>query len=177
MITAVNDEGGDVNIAFDHDRAPAESETDTIPGVAKRFKARNQPWALIVDENYGEGSAREHAALQPRFYGAAMIISRSFARIHETNLKKQGILPLWFVDKADYARIGSGDVVETFGLEDLLNGKERAQIIVRVTKRSGEVFEIPTKHTMSKDQLNWLRVGSALNYISSKIKQAQIYKS
>ncbi|GJE85971.1 aconitate hydratase [Phanerochaete sordida] len=172
LITAVNDEGGDVNVAFDHDHAPNESETDTIPGVAKRFKARNQPWALVVDENYGEGSAREHAALQPRFYGAAVIIARSFARIHETNLKKQGILPLWFVDKADYARIGSGDVVETFGLEDLLNGKERAQITVRVTKRSGEVFEIPTRHTMSKDQLNWLRAGSALNFIRSKIQQA-----
>lgn len=87
MITAVNDEGGDVNAAFDHDHAPTESDRDTIPGVAKRFKARNQPWALVVDDNYGEGSAREHAALQPRFYGAAMIIARSFARIHETNLK------------------------------------------------------------------------------------------
>lgn len=69
VITAVNDEGGEVNVAFDHEHAPTESETDTIPGVAKRFKARNQPWALVVDENYGEGSAREHAALQPRFYG------------------------------------------------------------------------------------------------------------
>ena len=69
VITAVNDEGGEVNVAFDHDHASTESETDTIPGVAKRFKARNQPWALVVDENYGEGSAREHAALQPRFYG------------------------------------------------------------------------------------------------------------
>lgn len=104
---ATNDEGGDVNVAFDHDHAPSESETDTIPGVAKRYKARGQPWALVVDDNYGEGSAREHAALQPRFYGAcqwtllaksvalmlhtftggAMVIARSFARIHETNLK------------------------------------------------------------------------------------------
>lgn len=101
----MNDEGGEVNIAFDHEHGPSQSETDTIPGVAKRFKARNQPWALVVDENYGEGSAREHAALQPRFYGmsvicsfllgfshginvgCAMIIARSFARIHETNLK------------------------------------------------------------------------------------------
>lgn len=70
MITAANDEGGDVNVAFDRDHSSSESETDTIPGVAKRFKARGQPWALIVDDNYGEGSAREHAALQPRFYGA-----------------------------------------------------------------------------------------------------------
>ena len=84
---AVNNEGGEVNIAFDHDHASRESETDTIPNVATRLKARNQPWALIVDDNYGEGSAREHAALQPRFYGCAAIVARSFARIHETNLK------------------------------------------------------------------------------------------
>jgi homoaconitase len=95
-----------VNVAFDHEHGPTESETDTIPSVAKRLRAREQPWALVVDDNYGEGSAREHAALQPRFYGestlnlrceetsdgrfslgCAMIIARSFARIHETNLK------------------------------------------------------------------------------------------
>ncbi|OBZ78764.1 Homocitrate dehydratase, mitochondrial, partial [Grifola frondosa] len=163
LITAVNDEGGEVNVAFDHEHDPSQSETDTIPGVAKRLKARNQPWALVVDENYGEGSAREHAALQPRFYGCAMIVARSFARIHETNLKKQGVLPLWFVDKADYSRIGAGDVVETIGLEDLLNGKADASIKLRVVRRNGDVFEIPTRHTMSSDQLKWLRAGSALN--------------
>ena len=93
-----------MNVAFDHDHDSTQSETDTIPNVAKRFKARKQPWALVVDDNYGEGSAREHAALQPRFYGlstrfwyiylvliivpgCAMIVARSFARIHETNLK------------------------------------------------------------------------------------------
>jgi homoaconitase len=70
MLQAVNDEGGDVNVAVDHDHDTAQPETDTIPGVAKRFKSRGQPWALVVDDNYGEGSAREHAALQPRFYGA-----------------------------------------------------------------------------------------------------------
>ncbi|KAJ3558071.1 hypothetical protein NM688_g1128 [Phlebia brevispora] len=168
LITAVNDEGGEVNVAFDHDHSPSESESDTIPGVAKRFKARNQPWALIVDENYGEGSAREHAALQPRFYGCAAIIARSFARIHETNLKKQGVLPLWFADKNDYSRIGAGDLVETVGLGDLLSCKSRDTITLRVTKRNGETFEIPTTHTMSQDQLKWLRAGSALNYIRSK---------
>lgn len=100
----MNDEGGEVNVAFDHDHDAEQSLTDTIPNVAKRLKARQQPWALVVDENYGEGSAREHAALQPRFYGTpseciihvtrsyydiggALIIARSFARIHETNLK------------------------------------------------------------------------------------------
>lgn len=86
VITAVNDEGGEVNVAFDHSHG-SESAKDTIPAVGKRFKARNQPWALVVDENYGEGSAREHAAMQPRFLGCLLIVARSFARIHETNLK------------------------------------------------------------------------------------------
>ncbi|KAJ3736998.1 aconitate hydratase [Lentinula guzmanii] len=170
LITAVNDEGGDVNVAFDHEASSDATKTDTIPNVAKRLKARNQPWALVVDDNYGEGSAREHAALQPRFYGCNLIIARSFARIHETNLKKQGVLPLWFADKADYSRIRSGDVVETVGLADLLEGRPDAIIRLKVTNREGDIFEIPTKHTMSTDQIKWLRAGSALNYIRSQIQ-------
>jgi homoaconitase len=164
LITAVNDEGGDMNVAFDRDT----NTTGTIPEIAKNFKARNQPWALVVDDNYGEGSAREHAALQPRFYGCALILARSFARIHETNLKKQGVLPLWFLDKADYSKIGSGDVLETIGLSDVFEGKRDACVKVRVTKLDGTTFEIVTKHTMSADQLKWLKGGSALNYIRSK---------
>ncbi|KAL4069486.1 aconitate hydratase [Scleroderma citrinum] len=169
LITAVNDEGGDVNVAFDHDHNATETASDTIPTIAKRLKSRKQPWALVVDENYGEGSAREHAALQPRFYGCNIIIARSFARIHETNLKKQGVLPLWFADKADYSRIDSGDTVETIGVADLLSGNKTAGIDLRISKRSGETFQIPVKHTMSTDQLNWLRAGSALNFIRSRM--------
>ncbi|KAF8140065.1 hypothetical protein EV363DRAFT_1426505 [Boletus edulis] len=169
LVTAINDEGGDMNVAFDHDHDSSQSRSDTIPNVAKRLKARNQPWALIVDENYGEGSAREHAALQPRFYGCAIIVARSFARIHEANLKKQGILPLWFVDKTDYSRIGSGDVVETFGLGDLMNGNGEEVVKLRVTNSRGEFFEILTRHTMSSDQVKWLKAGSALNFIRSQI--------
>jgi homoaconitase len=98
-----------------------------------------------------------------------VIIARSFARIHETNLKKQGVLPLWFADKADYGRIGSGDVVETLGLADLLAGKD-VPVRIRVTKREGgEIFEIPTRHTMSGDQLKWLQAGSALNHIRAQM--------
>ncbi|KAL4243137.1 Aconitate hydratase, mitochondrial [Abortiporus biennis] len=170
LITATNDEGGDVNVAFDHDHDANQSNTDTIPNVAKRFRDRKQPWALVVDDNYGEGSAREHAALQPRFYGCALIVARSFARIHETNLKKQGVLPLWFADKADYSRIGSGDIVETHGLADLLNGVPDASIYLVVKKPTGEEFKVQTKHTMSADQLKWLKAGSALNHISAQTK-------
>jgi 3-isopropylmalate dehydratase small subunit len=130
---AVNDEGGEVNVAFDHDHEPSQPPTDTIPGVAKRFKSRGQPWALVVDDNYGEGSAREHAALQPRFYGArlssgynysalshchsgcAMIIARSFARIHETNLKV-GSDFISNCDKHSHGRIYRNRAFSLFGL-------------------------------------------------------------
>ncbi|KAG8826687.1 aconitate hydratase [Serendipita sp. 401] len=169
LITAVNDENGEVNVAMDHDAKESleETATDTIPKVAQRFKARNQPWALVVDENYGEGSAREHAALQPRYYGCALIIARSFARIHETNLKKQGVLPLWLADKNDYTRISSGDKIQTEGLAELLAGS-RKDVFLRVTKRNGEVLLIKTTHTMSADQLKWLQAGSALNHIRAQ---------
>ena len=160
MITAVNDEGGEVNVARD------SQGQDTIPNIAKRYKSASQPWMLVVDDNYGEGSAREHAALQPRFYGGCLIVARSFARIHETNLKKQGVLPLWFADKADYSKIEAGDQVETVGVAELVKGDVDAVIRLKVTKKeSGEVLEIPTKHTMSADQIRWLKSGSALNLV------------
>jgi len=164
VITAVNDEGGSVNVAFDHD-PNAPSKEDAIPAVAKRFKERGQPWMLVVDENYGEGSAREHAAMQPRHLGCQLIVARSFARIHETNLKKQGILPLWFKNKDDYKLIGSGDIVETDGLARLIDGDEGASIRLLVTKRDGNKIAIETTHTMSADQLKWIKAGSALNHI------------
>ncbi|KAK4689647.1 homoaconitase, partial [Tremellales sp. Uapishka_1] len=164
LMTAVNDEGGQINVARD-----AEGE-DTIPRTMQKYQQRGENFMLVVDDNYGEGSAREHAALQPRFYGCQMILARSFARIHETNLKKQGILPLWFADKADYARIAAGDKISTIGLESLLSDSAEGEIKVQVTKPSGETFEIATKHTMSKDQLDWLRAGSALNYIGEVAK-------
>ncbi|KIM33810.1 hypothetical protein M408DRAFT_325405 [Serendipita vermifera MAFF 305830] len=169
LITAINDEDGEVNSAADHTPSEGQVSNGTIPQVAQQFKARQEPWALVVDENYGEGSAREHAALQPRFYGCALIVARSFARIHETNLKKQGVLPLWFADKSDYSRIGSGDKIETVGLADLISGSGK-DVHLRVTKSNGDVFLIKTTHTMSPDQLRWLEAGSALNYIKSARK-------
>jgi len=84
-------------------------------------------------------------------------------------MQKQGVLPLWFADKADYSRIGSGDMVETIGLADLIQGRENATVKLRVMRRTGEVFEIPTTHTMSEDQLKWFRAGSALNFIRSQM--------
>ncbi|KAG9006867.1 aconitate hydratase [Tulasnella sp. 427] len=174
LITAVNDEGGEVNVTFDHSSASSEASKDTIPAIGKRFKARKQPWALVVDENYGEGSAREHAAMQPRFLGCLLIVARSFARIHETNLKKQGIVPLWFAEKSDYGLIDSGDVIETEGLADVLAGSTDAQITLKVTKKDGSKVEIPTRHTMSADQIKWVKAGSALNFIKEQKAAASL---
>lgn len=86
--------------------------------------------------------------------------------------QKQGILPLWFADKADYSRISAHDKVETIGLKDLLSGKPDGSVSLRVTRPSGESYEIATKHTMSVDQLEWLRAGSALNYIGEQARKA-----
>ncbi|AFR98403.1 aconitate hydratase, mitochondrial [Cryptococcus neoformans C23] len=167
LMTAVNDEGGQINVARD-----VGGEEDTIPKTMQKYKAREEPWMLVVDDNYGEGSAREHAALQPRFYGCGLILARSFARIHETNLKKQGILPLWFVDKADYAKISAHDKITTKGLEDVMAGKGGEIVKIVVEKPSGEKVEIKARHTLSKDQIEWLRAGSALNWIGEQARKA-----
>lgn len=114
----------------------------------------------------GEGSAREHAALQPRHYGCGLIVARSFARIHETNLKKQGILPLWLADKSAYADISAHDRVQTIGLDAIMDGTASSdKVVLRVTKPNGEVKEVECRHTLSTDQVEWLRAGSALNWI------------
>lgn len=163
LIGATNAETGRVNSAVDYE----SGKEDTIPEVAKMFKARNQPWVLVADHNYGEGSAREHAALQPRFFGCQVIVARSIARIAETNLRKQGVLTLLFENEADYELIGAGDRVSTKGLEALIkpNGDLNAQVELIVKKVDGTTHEIPTKHTLSQAHLNWIRAGSALNVI------------
>ncbi|OAA68690.1 aconitase [Niveomyces insectorum RCEF 264] len=113
--TAVNAATGEVNVAYDLD-----GTATTIPALAQRWRARGQPWLVVAEHNYGEGSAREHAALQPRYLGARLVVAKSFARIHETNLKKQGVVPLTFADEADYARIDAGDRVAAVGLYAML---------------------------------------------------------
>ncbi|KAN0061689.1 aconitate hydratase [Thecaphora frezii] len=177
LIGATNGELDAVNVARDY----LTGETDTIPGVAKKWKARQQPWMMVADHNYGEGSAREHAALQPRFYGCNLIVARSIARIAETNLRKQGVLTLLFENEDDYLRIGGGDLVETVNLTDLLRpgGSLATQVKLRVTKfeEDGktikETFELPTKHTLSAAHLDWIRAGSALNLIKQKALAAR----
>lgn len=164
LIGAQNKETGEVNKAYDLD-----GTAYGIPELMIKWKNEQRPWVVVAEHNYGEGSAREHAALSPKFLGGEIILVKSFARIHETNLKKQGVLPLTFADEADYDRIGSGDVLETVGLVDLIDkeGNNGGELDVKVTKPSGETFVIKTKHTMSKDQVEFFKAGSAINYIGN----------
>ncbi|KJZ79519.1 Putative aconitate hydratase 2 [Hirsutella minnesotensis 3608] len=162
--TAVNAETGEVNAAYDLD-----GTRHTIPELAQRWKERSQEWLVVAEHNYGEGSAREHAALQPRYLGARVVLTKSFARIHETNLKKQGVVPLTFADEADYDKIAAGDVVATVGLHEMLRNGGQGEVQLKVTKASGEEILIPTKHAVTKDQAGFILAGSALNLLSKGI--------
>lgn len=128
--------------------------------TARDLKARGVRWVAVGDDNYGEGSSREHAAMSPRYLGAAAVLVRSFARIHETNLKKQGILPLTFADPADYAQVEQPDRVSITGLASLAPG---APVTVRLRKADGRVVEIQARHSLTGEQIGWFRAGSALN--------------
>ncbi|KAI8997597.1 aconitate hydratase [Pilobolus umbonatus] len=165
LIGAQNADNGKVNSALDI----TNNKEDTIPEVAKSYKNQNIDWMVVADHNYGEGSAREHAALQVRYLGCPLIISRSFARIHETNLKKQGVLPLTFANENDYELINGGDIIETEGVKDIASGRPVKLI---VTKPDGSKLSIETKHTMSADQIEWFTKGSALNLIKENISKA-----
>ncbi|MSP54129.1 MAG: aconitate hydratase [Myxococcales bacterium] len=133
-----------------------------FPDLAKRYKASGQRWVVIGDENYGEGSSREHAAMEPRAMGAYAVVARSFARIHETNLKKQGMLPLTFADPADYERILEDDRVAIKGIAGIPAGKAPS---MQLTHADGSTESIALKTTISPDQFRWFHAGSALNLI------------
>jgi len=133
-----------------------------LPELAKRYRDRGEPWIVVGDENYGEGSSREHAAMEPRFLGGRAILVRSFARIHETNLKKQGMLPLTFADPADYARFREDDRIDILDLAKLAPG---STVRVRLHHSDGGEETIEARHTMTDEQLAWFRAGSALNRI------------
>ncbi|KAK4453832.1 putative aconitate hydratase mitochondrial precursor [Podospora aff. communis PSN243] len=163
--TAVNAETGEVNVAYDLD-----GSKHTIPDLARKWKDEGRPWLVVAEHNYGEGSAREHAALQPRYLGARVIVCKSFARIHETNLKKQGMVPLTFAEEGDYDRISAGDEVSTVGLYDMLQNGGQGDVSLKVKKEeTGEEFLVPTKHAVTKDQAGFILAGSALNLLSKGI--------
>merc|ERR1719320_1556990 len=104
-------------------------ETGAVPATARDYKAKGQDWVVVGDENYGEGSSREHAALEPRFLGGRAVVVKSFARIHETNLKKQGMLPLTFANPADYNDLQTGDSVSIRGLQSFAPGVPLTMVV------------------------------------------------
>lgn len=141
-------------------------EIKSVPEVAREYKAKGIGWIVIGDENYGEGSSREHAAMEPRFLGGKAIIVKSFARIHETNLKKQGMLPLTFADPKDFDKIREDDKVDLI-VTKLEPGKKVKMI---VKHSDGSKHEIMLNHTMNEAQIGWFKAGSALNLIAEKNK-------
>src|SRR5262249_29095850 len=122
--------------------------------IARDWKAKGGGWAVIGDENYGEGSSREHAAMSPRYLGAKVVIVKSFARIHETNLKKQGILPLTFAAAGDYAHFQQDDRVSIVGLAGLAPDRP---VELRIHKQDGRTVTITTRHTLTDEQIGWFK--------------------
>lgn len=140
------------------------SETAQLPTKAARhYKAQGIDWVVIADENYGEGSSREHAAMSPRFLGMKVVIVKSFARIHETNLKKQGVLPLTFSNPRDYDQIEQNDKISVVNMGSLAPGKS-VQVVLQ--KSDGKTVNIDANHSMTEQQINWFKAGSALNALS-----------
>jgi len=140
-------------------------EYKNVSKVAREYKAEGLGWVVVGDENYGEGSSREHAAMEPRHLGGKAIIVRSFARIHETNLKKQGMLPLTFADPADYDKVQEDDKISLLGIKDIAPG---STIKMVMKHKDGTTDEAVLNHTMNKNQIEWFKAGSALNLIASQ---------
>ena len=142
-------------------------ETMPVPQVARGYKAQGLRWVAIGDENYGEGSSREHAAMSPRLLGAAAIITRSFARIHEANLKKQGLLALTFEDPGDYDRIQEDDRVSILGLNELAPGTTLRCVLKHA---NGTEETLNLRHTLNEGQIDWFKAGSAMNHMKNQDK-------
>ena len=136
----------------------------TLSQVARDYKSKGIGSFVVGDENYGEGSSREHAAMSPRFLGVKAVLTKSFARIHETNLKKQGILPMTFADPANYDQIDQDDRVSVTGLNELAPGKP---VSVTIHKKDGQEITIEANHSMTEQQVKWFQAGSALNALNA----------
>jgi len=159
LIGAVNAFNDKTNSVLD----TQSGEYMTVPGLARKYKAEQKGSVVVAEENYGEGSSREHAAMEPRFLNVKAILVKSFARIHETNLKKQGMLALTFVDKSDYDKIQEDDKISIIGLTDFTPGKRLKVQLVHKDKYT-DIFEVA--HTYNQAQIEWFKAGSALNGMS-----------
>jgi aconitate hydratase len=148
---------------------PLDGETKAFPDIAKHLHEAGVSWVAVGDENYGEGSSREHAAMEPRFRGAKAILVRSFARIAETNLKKQGVLALTFADPGTYDQINEDDKLSFLDLAELAPGQP---VPCQIVKPDGTHVDFLAEHTMNEEQLDWFRAGSALNIIRQRTAEA-----
>ncbi|MGI9645304.1 MAG: aconitase family protein, partial [Ilumatobacteraceae bacterium] len=142
-----------------------DGETRAYHEVAKRYHEAGIRWVALGDRNYGEGSSREHAAMEPRFRNGVVIFARSFARIHETNAKKQGLIPLTFADPGTYDLIGEDDRIDVLGLPPVPG----EPVQCRIRKPDGTVIDFETTHTFSSEQVEWFKAGSALNIVRRKV--------
>jgi aconitate hydratase len=161
FIGAVNAFGGAVGEGLD----TIDGSRRSYPDIAKHYGESGVQWCAIGDQNYGEGSSREHAAMEPRFRGGVVIFARSFARIHETNLKKQGLVPLTFADPKTYDLIEETDRINVHNLPPVPDQPVRCSI----TKADGTTVEFEAKHTFSPEQVEWFKAGSALNIVRAKV--------
>jgi|TARA_Y100000994_G_scaffold249606_1_gene262553 aconitate hydratase len=162
LIGAVNAFNNKVNCVKNH----LTGEYDEVPKIAKMYKSKGYESIVIGDHNYGEGSSREHAAMEPRFLGVKVVLVKSFARIHETNLKKQGVLALTFLNEKDYDLIMEDDI---FNFPDIDRFSENKNITIKVIHVDGSSVEIIAQHTYNKNQIDWFKEGSALNKIKRNV--------
>lgn len=164
LIGAVNAFNEKTNSVLD----PQTHRYVEVPALARKYKAQGIGSVVVAEENYGEGSSREHAAMEPRFLNVKAIIVKSFARIHETNLKKQGMLALTFVNKEDYDKVQEDDKISILGLTEFMPGKNLTMVLHH---QDGNVEAFPVSHTYNEAQIAWFKAGSALNKLKSDFNQ------
>jgi len=162
LIGAVNS----FNDKTDNVKNQLTGEYGAVPTVQRAYKAASIGSVVVGDENYGEGSSREHAAMEPRFLGVRAVLVKSFARIHETNLKKQGMLALTFADKSDYDKIREDDSIDILGLTTFAPGVPLTMVF---NHSDGTSDSIQVNHTYNEGQIAWFKAGSALNLIKMSL--------
>ena len=154
------------NEKTDNVKSQINGNYDTVPNTQRAYKAAGVGTIVVGDENYGEGSSREHAAMEPRHLGVRVVLTKSFARIHETNLKKQGMLALTFANKADYDKILEDDTIDVNGLTQFTAGKPLSLVL---THKDGTSDTIEANHTYNQQQIEWFKAGGALNIIRKQV--------
>jgi aconitate hydratase len=154
------------NEKTDNVKSQLNGNYDTVPNTQRAYKAAGIGTIVVGDENYGEGSSREHAAMEPRHLGVRVVLTKSFARIHETNLKKQGMLALTFADKADYDKIQEDDSIDVTGLTSFAPGTPLTLVL---THKDGSTETIKANHTYNQQQIEWFKAGGALNIIRKQV--------